>query len=194
MPKIKPILIFIIASIALHWWILSLPMFKRIQVLEGGQVKSASPTVMAYLKKTEPQIQPPEKTEAPSQSRGDSNLENLQKLTQQPPPPSFLRGSPWMRRPSELRADNPGVATSTPLLTQVTLALQNEDIEQAAELECKRVGVERLFKCQGSSNVVLTLKIEKVLNQASGSSIASALNCISLQELEKKWHAKACHS
>ena len=192
MPKIKPILIFIITSIALHWWILSLPLFKRIHTLDIHNTIGPSPTVIAKLNQDQPIDKAQEKKDKEATKNSEADEPN--KPPQVLPTPSLFRGSPWMRRPSEFRTDNLIAQPSIPWLTQVNQALQNEDIDQAAELECKRTGIERLFRCLGSSNPVLTIKIEKALNQIPGSSIALIPNCISLHGLEKKWHAQACHS
>ena len=195
MSKIKPILIFIIASIALHWWILSLPMFTRIQTLEVNGNKASSPTLVAYLDQTHPPIKSSEKIQSQTQATEGSISEGSSKpLRPTPLPPSFLRGSPWSRRPTESMPGNPTGSGSIPMLTQVELRLQNDlTLNQSISLECKRSGIERLFVCQSDDNEAPAEKITKALNQQT-TPPTYLPDCINLELQQKKWHARACHS
>ena len=193
MPKIKPILIFIIASVGLHWWVLSLPIFKRIQVLEGNSVKSSSPTFIAYLGQVKPLIQTPEKPEL--QTPTNSNTEESNSLRQQIVPPSFFRGSPWSRRSIE----NQNFSTPIPLqsnpLTQVENSIADDpSIGESDLIECKRNIASSPFNCQSLKNKVLSEKLANAINKKVLESNIPVPNCITLEVLQKKWHAKACHS
>jgi hypothetical protein len=195
MSKIKPILFFIIASITLHGWILSLPMFTRIQTLEGIKNRASPPTLVAYLDQTQPSIKPPEKTQFQTQATEGSITEDSSKPLQPTPlPPSFLRGSPWSRRPAESMSGNPAGSGSIPILTQLELRLQNEfPLDQPINLECRRSGIERLFVCQSENNEAPAEKVAKALNQLT-TLVTQLPGCLVLESQEKKWHAKACHS
>ena len=195
MPKIKPILIFIIASIALHWWILSLPIFTRIQILEGSKVKASSPTLVTYLNQTQPVNKLPEQEKTQSPATGQSNAEDSNKLAQQPAPPSFLRGSPWSRRPLETRNFNPSAPLQQNRLVQIENILP-EDIATGdiSPIECRRNTITNLFACQSSNSKTLSEKIAEALNRKALDTNLTLPNCITLEAQQKKWHAKACHS
>jgi hypothetical protein len=195
MPKSKPILIFIIVSVALHWWILSLPIFKRIQALEGNTAKTSPPTLVAYLDQTQPIIKPREKEKTQVQTTAESNSEDSNKLTQPPPPPSFLRGSPWSRRPIETSNFNP----STPIQQNPFIQIENILSEGIATsdlspMECRRNTNANLFTCQNPNNKTSGEKIADALNRKATEANLDLPNCITLEMLQKKWHAKACHS
>lgn len=190
MPKIKPILVFIIASIALHWWVLSLPIFQRINSLESTSHINSSPTIVAKISNNQASLESP-KTSAQEASDKESLGETIQ--PQQLPAPTFLHGSPWLRRPAENRARNFGAQPPMPALTQVENLLKTEAVDPNSNLQCKRAGIDRLFICQGSNNIEQSEKIANVLNRISNSSAMPIPNCIDIEALEKKWHAKACH-
>lgn len=191
MPKIKPLLLFIIASIALHWWVLSLPIFQRIKHLESSSTLNTSPAIVAKITDNQPSLALSKNNVADA-----SNKENLETInpSQALPPPSLLRGSPWLRRPAENRSRNFGDQPPLTAFTQVENALQGVTTESSSNLQCKRIGFERLFICQDPNNIEQSEKITKVLNQLSNTSISQMPDCIILEASEKKWHAKACHS
>lgn len=191
MPKIKPLLLFIIASIALHWWVLSLPIFQRIQLLEKPGSTNNVPTIVAKISNNQELSEPTKRSGVEA-----SNQENLGTTdqSQQLPAPSFLRGSPWLRRPAENRSRNVGAQPPMPVFTQVENLLQSEAVDPTSNLQCKRAGIERLFVCQGSNNIEQSEKISRALNQIGNSLAMPIPNCIEIEALEKKWHAKACHS
>lgn len=191
MPKIKPLLLFIITSIALHWWVLSLPIFQRIKSLEKTSVTNSAPTIVAKLSNLQTPIEP--QKSRPEESSDKESLV-MANQSQQLPAPYFLHGSPWLRRPAENRPNNFG-APSPPVsaLTQFENLLQTKFTDLTSNLQCKRVGVEQLFICQGSNNIDQSEKVAKVLNQFGNSSAIPIPSCIDIEILEKKWHAKACH-
>lgn len=196
MPKVKPILIFIIASVALHWWILSLPIFKRIHLLESNAVKTSSPTLVAYLDQTKPLIKSPEKEKTQSQSTRDNNPEDLNKIIQQPPPPPpFLRGSPWSRRAIEAVHFNSSVPPQQNPLVQIENSVPEDiSIGNFSGIRCKRNIDSDLFSCQSPNNKALSDKVADTLNRKALEANLALPNCITLEFLQNKWHAKACHS
>lgn len=196
MLKVKPILIFIIASVTLHWWILSLPIFKRIQVLESNTAKTSSPILTAYLDQAQPVIKPPEKEKTQSQATQENNSEGSNRNIQPPPPPpSFLRGSPWSRRPTDTFNLSPTAPLQQTPLVQIESSIA-EDISAGSfsQVECKRNVNSNLFSCQGSSYKALNEKMSDAINRKILETNLALPNCITLEALQKKWHAKACHS
>lgn len=194
MPKIKPLLLFIIASIALHWWVLSLPIFQRIKLSENTGATNNTPTIIAKLSNAQTPLEQQKMNEAKTSTKAIENVEMPNQQLTAPPPP-VLRGSPWSRRPVENLRGNPTGSPSTPILTQVELRLQNEfATDQTLNFECVGSGLERLYVCQGSSNASLNTKMAKIINQMAGFLIPALPSCMILEVQEKKWHAKACHS
>ena len=196
MLKVKPILVFIIASVALHWWILSLPVFKRIQVLERNTAKASSPTLVAYLDQAQPVIKPSEKEKTQAQTTGESNTEDQSKLIQQSaPPPPFLRGSPWSRRSVENRNFNPAAPIQrNPLVEIENIISEDIYIGESESIECRRITSSSPFSCQRSSNKFLSEKVANAINRKALETNLALPNCITFETLQKKWHAKACHS
>ena len=190
MPKIKPLLLFIIFSIALHWWVLSLPIFQRIKLLENTGAANNTPTIIAKLSNLQTPIEP-QKTSLEEASDKESIV--MANPSQQLPAPYFLHGSPWLRRPAENRANNFGTPLPISALTQVENLLQTKFVDLTSNLQCRRVGVEQSFICQGSNNIEQSDKVARALNQASNSSATLLPNCFVIEVLEKKLHAKACN-
>jgi hypothetical protein len=193
MLKIKPLLLFIIFSIALHWWVLSLPIFQRIKLLENTGATNNTPTIIAKLSNSQTPLEQQKMNE-----KNTSNKENIATASQQQslPPPSFLRGSPWLRRSAESLSGNPSASMPpSTTLSQLELKLPIEAApDQNTSFECKRIGLARVFFCQSPNNEALAEKISRLLNQLTDSYILQLPNCIILDTQEKKWHAKACHS
>jgi hypothetical protein len=193
MPKIKPILIFIIASVALHWWVLSLPIFKKIQTLEINQGKPPTQTLLARLNEDQEPIKHTEKEQSQISKTGAENTEELRRVAQQQPP-SFLRGSPWMRRPVENFNGNNFEANSETMFAQIEIKLQNElPLDQQISYECRRSGIDRNYICKSSGPDLFSDKIASNLNQLT-TSYPRLADCLALEVQQKKWHAKACHS
>ncbi|BDT76569.1 hypothetical protein PKF023_03720 [Polynucleobacter yangtzensis] len=124
-----------------------------------------------------------------------SNKENFETInpSQALPPPSLLRGSPWLRRPAENRSRNFGDQPPLTAFTQVENTLQQLIAEPTSSLQCKRSGLERLFICKGSIDIMQSEKIAQLLNQIENSSETPMPSCIDIDAIENKWHAKACH-
>ena len=191
MLKIKPLLLFIIASIALHWWVLSLPIFQRIKLLEKTSPLNTSPTIIAKLSTNQPTLEPSKKSDSVTSNKENLEAENQSQLL---PPPSLLRGSPWLRRPPENRSRNFGGQPLMTVFTQIEIALQGETAESSSNFQCKRSGLDRLFTCKGFINIQESEKISQLLNQIENTSGMPVPSCITIEAIEKKWHARACHS
>ena len=194
MLKIKPLLLFIIASIALHWWVLSLPIFQRIKLLEKTGSTNNTPTIFAKLSNIQVPLEQQKMNEAKTSTKAIENAEmSNQQLTA--PPPPILRGSPWSRRPVENLRGNPTGSPSPPIFTQVEIRLQNEFVtDQTLNFQCTGSGLERVYLCQGSSYTSLNNKMANILNQLAEFLMPTLPSCMILEAKEKKWHAKACHS
>lgn len=192
MPKIKPLLLFIIISIALHWLALSSLIFHRIEPTSTAKSNTLSATIISTYSQSTPipekrDYDPIKPTESNNQTNG--NNEKIPPIL-----PTHLRGSPWLRRPAEARSRNFSSQLPMSALTQIEITLQNEAIDfNTSNLQCKRSGGERLFVCQESNQLGLPEKIAKILNQMSNSSTQPIPECVTLESRGDKWHAKACH-
>lgn len=163
-------------------------------MLEGNPTKTSSPTLVAYLDQAQPVVKSPEKEKKQTPVIEENNVSDSNQMTHQPPPPSFLRGSPWLRRPIENR--NPSAITNPQqnLLIQIENSIP-EDVNTVdpSPIVCKRDSSSSLFNCQGLVNKPFNNKVADVLNRKALEKNLALPNCITLEMLQKKWHAIACH-